>query len=102
MGYLEDLASDHHAKAGEEWATAITRLTYLADEGQDFTAEEISRAAVAQYAYGWWRAVSELIGTECHGELFTQAMNQARRQAAQRFLTATRKLADALADIERN
>ncbi|RBQ15335.1 hypothetical protein DP939_36455 [Spongiactinospora rosea] len=98
-----------------------------ADQGQDFTAKEISRAAVAQYVCGWWQSVMDqvntggaapayvitrtrvraervLIGQEpaCRGELFAQAMAQARRQAAQRFLAVTQTLADAFPAPERS
>ncbi|GAA3118704.1 hypothetical protein GCM10010466_07020 [Planomonospora alba] len=121
MGQLEKLATDHHSRAAEEWGEAVGRIAYVADEGADFTAEEFARASVAQHAYGWWQQVMDLINGEevdgaeaimrtrhraeqhliqagpvCYGDLFHQAMAQARRQAAQRFLTATQRLADAL------
>ncbi|MFI0418624.1 hypothetical protein [Spongiactinospora sp. 9N601] len=98
-----------------------------ADQSQDFTAKEISRAAVAQYVCGWWQSAMDqvntggaapayvimrtrvraerlLIGQEpaYRGELFAQAMAQPRRQAAQRFLAVTQMLADAFPTPERS
>jgi hypothetical protein len=121
MGHLENLAADHHGRAAHAWGEAVGKLTYAADEGDDFTAEDFARAAVAQYVYNWWQDVLSRINDEgvdgaeaimrtrrdaeqrllreqpvCHGELFAQAMAQARRQAAQQFLATTQNLADAL------
>ncbi|MFF4778989.1 hypothetical protein ACFY05_39815 [Microtetraspora fusca] len=125
MGPFEQIAADFHTQATRDWDEAVTRFAVAADAGECLTAEEFSRLAVAQHAHDWWQRVMDRINAaddvettdaasvimdirhaaEKHlisesqvwyGELFTQAMAQARRQAARQFLEATRHLAEAL------
>lgn len=120
MGPFNRYAAERCEDAGEAWATAAARVTCRIDEGGYLTAPDLAEIAVHQYLYGWWRQVTDLIEHQCadgasavlrtrrqverhlietppvrHGGLFEQAMAEARREAAQRFLKTTEKLADA-------
>ncbi|MET8004245.1 hypothetical protein [Nonomuraea glycinis] len=121
MGQLETLAITHHTQASQQRVEAADQLASAADADRDITASDLARLVVAQSVYGWWQQVMDLINGEdldggeavmrirhraeqrlihaqpvCYGDLFSQAMAQAYRQAAQEFLSATRPLADAL------
>ncbi|KAB8192553.1 hypothetical protein FH608_023900 [Nonomuraea phyllanthi] len=122
MGQLETMAETHYTRTSIEAREAIDKLTYAAESGKGLACEDLARLAVTQFACGWWQQVMDLINGEGldaaeavmrirreaeqhlltgspirYGDLFSQAMAQARRQAAQGFLATTRSLADALA-----
>ncbi|NRQ33956.1 hypothetical protein HII36_19175 [Nonomuraea sp. NN258] len=121
MGQLETLATTHHTRAVLEWCEAADTLANGAENCTAAHSEDLARLAVAQAVYGWWQQVMDLINGDdldggeaimrirrqaerrlvtgspvLYGDLFGQAMLQARRQAAQQFLLDTQSLADAL------
>ncbi|WP_061294085.1 hypothetical protein [Herbidospora cretacea] len=117
MTLMEDLAKDHHIQASFEWAEASRKVADALAEGEDVRAIQLNRLVVAQCTYRWWREVVSRIDEEGlsgieailrtrgeaersllrprgtnRGELFSQAMGQASRQAAQQFLETAQKL----------
>ncbi|GAA0406118.1 hypothetical protein Acor_40900 [Acrocarpospora corrugata] len=120
MTPIVNMAKNHYIQASFEWCEATGKIAFASDEGEEVRAEDFNRLALAQFSCVWWRDVvqridhEELDGAEailrtrrdaersllrrsiCYGELFAQAMEQARRQAALQFLKTTQELADAV------
>ncbi|WP_169981698.1 hypothetical protein [Microbispora sp. H10836] len=122
MGPFEQIAIDYLIDATRTLDEAASHFASTWETGECVTAEELSRAAVAQHLRDWWQQVMNQIDADeavdtvtaimesrraaeaylisasqlSYGELFTQAMAQARRQAARQFLDSTRHLAEAL------
>ncbi|MFE0156516.1 hypothetical protein ACFWY5_55960 [Nonomuraea sp. NPDC059007] len=121
MGRLEERASQHVHDARHALGEALDRVCSLDDEGSldDGT---LARIAHLYHRMSWWQQVTDLThGVEdtvdggtailtvrqhareflisarpSHGGLFAQAMAESRRHAAQGFLAATQRIADAL------
>ncbi|MCC5579243.1 hypothetical protein IMZ11_26805 [Microtetraspora sp. AC03309] len=118
--HFDRYAAERRDDAGEAWAKAAARVTGRIDEGEYLTASDLAEIALHQHLHGWWRWATALIENEGvnganailqvrqqaehhlidmppvrHGGLFEQAMAEARREAAQRFLKTTEKLAAA-------
>ncbi|MFI9552699.1 hypothetical protein [Nonomuraea endophytica] len=121
MGRLEERASQHAHDARHALGEALDRVCSLDDEG-NLDDATLARIAHTYHRMSWWQQVTDLThgiedtvdgGTAIltvrqhareflisarpsHGGLFAQAMAESRRNAAQGFLAATQRIADAL------